>query len=593
MNDIEERVKEMLKRRSQDIGPYPNDLQPPRPDSPNGSLLEAPAASAHTRLGEMPRLLPALSLAAVAVALVLVGGILVATRGDDGASIAAGEGQRIETEPDTEADATQPVGGSGDGTDDGDGVPTEPPAPTIEDFLAGFPAAVNLVSGATIHTDFGVTGAEGQAASYLAKRLLDLPASVTQIDSDGTMTLFRWSVSEADIDEAGLVLVRGGGGDHAVVAATTDGIELVDAERSLDTIEVSITDRRGEDLVVDINTLYGRPIPGVANPDGIGPVDAPIFGTAGFTEGDRIDVALSTDSQTAVVLAQNIGGTMLTVLEFPLDSVGFVDICGSEPPLTIDVGSLLGPLENGPAPQASTAPLANQQVWHYPGAETSIEIRWPADPKRIGRVDPSTIGDSKALSFARSGMEPGGDHVLAVLEPPRSDSAVLDPCSILQFSVLGDPAAVDWWSTALSGELSFGLPLTIADLDPAIGPDGGGDSGEGAPSDELVTGTVEVDAAPRLPETGSCDGLPNDPPRAGQGSPSDPPQTDSRAALEVFLDGTGRRLDPPLGTTGYTELIIDDQNLSYVYPSVDPVVVVNVQLGPGGWQVTNWEASPC
>ncbi len=606
MSDIEERVREMLERRSNDIGPDAQRREPPAFTTSTYAARDIGDPMAGPPIRPLT-----LALCVAATLLLIMGGLLFVANRDE-ASTAAGTGQRIATEPDVVEDEEPPEGGLPDGDISGedivdretaDGEAVDDSTSTIEEFLALFPEAVDVESGSAAYTDYRESTAEGQVASYLNQRLPDLPHSARQVDAVGPLTLFRWSVSQADIDQSGSVLVRRResrfDSSFSVVAATTDGIELVEAERSLDGMRVVLTDTRTEDLVVDVTTSQGVPIPSSPNPDGIGPADAPLLGTAGSTDGDRFELELAAGPQLVVVRAQNVGGTMLNILEFALDPIGFSEPCGTEAPLTVAVGSLLGPLAVGPSPQAVTAPLTNQQVWHYPGADASIELRWPVDPALIGRTDLTSLGDADVLSFPRSTLGPDGDHVLAILSPSSTQSIVEDPCAILQFSVLGDPAAGEWWSSALSGQLSFGLPLSIAELDPAVGPLGDG-SGSGESEDsgsddsggqDRVSGTQEATEAPRLPATGSCDGLPNDPPRSGVAS--QPVVADPAQALAAFVDGPGQAMDPPLGVSGYTALLIDDDNISYVYPPDNPVVVVNVEQTADGWQVTTWEAAPC
>jgi hypothetical protein len=169
-----------------------------------------------------------------------------------------------------------------------------------------------------------------------------------------------------------------------------------------------------------------------------------------------------------------------------------------------------------------------------------------------------------------------------------------EPCDLLQLSVLGDPDTVEWWTTALSREWSAGLALSVADLDPATNPSSA--TGE-VESTELVVAAIEDVAPadlPRVAATGSCDGLPDDPPRAGPGP--DVGFGTAREALAGFVADEGRAQDPPLPDVGYTEYWSTggDDARSYVHGFDDTtVVVIDVERIDGSWQVARWEAAPC
>jgi len=91
-----------------------------------------------------------------------------------------------------------------------------------------------------------------------------------------------------------------------------------------------------------------------------------------------------------------------------------------------------------------------------------------------------------------------------------------------------------------------------------------------------------------VPLTGGCDGLPDDPPRRGQG-PGVTFDTPIEA-LADFLRGTTID-DRPLPTGGYTEVEIDGITLSYVIAGDDPIVVVDALRTGEGWTIEGWSAA--
>jgi len=96
--------------------------------------------------------------------------------------------------------------------------------------------------------------------------------------------------------------------------------------------------------------------------------------------------------------------------------------------------------------------------------------------------------------------------------------------------------------------------------------------------------------APTVAATGSCDGLPDAPPRTGTwtGAESDTPAR----ALADFL-ASPRLADPALPTGGYTEMITTDSTISYVVDVDDPLIVITVTQTEGGWTITEWSAAAC
>jgi hypothetical protein len=91
--------------------------------------------------------------------------------------------------------------------------------------------------------------------------------------------------------------------------------------------------------------------------------------------------------------------------------------------------------------------------------------------------------------------------------------------------------------------------------------------------------------------TGSCDGLPDAPPRAGSGTGV---VSHLASAAGRFAGGDGVDDGSAPSTTGYTEVAIDESTISYVFPGDrTPIVVIDATRTSGGWTVERWSAAPC
>lgn len=477
------------------------------------------------------------------------------------------------------------------------GAPT-PAGAILDDVLASIPPGVDPVSGPPVYR--GTIGELPEAAvrDYLTRRLPDLSFELVQTDSVEPLVVYRWSVDDPDYRASGSVVVRKEPDGPVVTLATTDGITFSSLERTADRLAAVVLDddpARGL-LAADVTTLDGTIVGDSTATDSTGKPGPPTdFGSAGLAEGAPLSFELTLAPIPVVVRVQRVGGTMLSITELTVEPTAFPLACGDAPPVRIDVGSQLGPLQVGPAPQSSVEPLANQGVWHHPGPVNTIEIRWPADPTRLARLAPDGAPPDQVMgqqsgAGAANGAGPGlsAGYVLAPVEP-TNDARAADPCSVVQIAIYGDAAAVEWWHTALQGEWSFGLPLTVADLDPSVGPDGSG--GGLQLTDELVVGSDRSDQRPQVPD-GACDGLPGAPPQQGTGDGT--VSATAETALEAFLAATAATVDPPLPTAGYTEVQIDASTISYVVVGDrSPVVVVDLRLTAAGWIVDHWAASPC
>lgn len=474
-----------------------------------------------------------------------------------------------------------------------------PPAAIVglDDVLASIPPGVDPVGGPPIYRGSDRELPEATARDYLARRLPDLPFLLVQVEEMEPLAIYRWSVDESGYQASGSVVVRQEAAGPVVTLATTDGIAVSSLERTADKLAALVLDDDPDHglLAADVTTLGGAILGDPTTTDGAQRTGPTGFGSAGIAEGSPLSFEVTLAPVPVVVRIQRVGGTMLSITELVVEPTGFPRSCGDTPPVRIDVGSQLGPLEAGPAPQSSVEPLVNQAVWHYPGPVNTIEVRWPADPTRLALLAPDgllpdQIPGQGPLTGAANGAEPGLSAGY-VLEPVGSAdrAGAADPCSVAQIAIYGDPAAVEWWQTALQGELSFGLPLTVADLDPALGP-AGSDGAQPAP-EQLVIGSDRSTQRPQVPD-GACDGLPGAPARQGTGDGT--VSATAEATLEAFLAATATTTDPPLPTTGYTEVQIDATTISYVVTGdSSPIVVVDLSHTGAGWTVDRWAASPC
>ena len=381
-----------------------------------------------------------------------------------------------------------------------------------------------------------------------------------------------------------------------VVAVLADALDVT-AERDLATLRL-IADQNTDDLLaVDVFTLTGDVVSTAPDPDGFNDDDGPLFGTAGIAESSSTEVDLPLDAVSVVVRVAsivevpNVGSRVQAFSEFVLDPVGFTAVCGSAPPLTVDVGTLLDPLTEGPSPANERPLLTNQTAWHYLGDRASIEIRWPADPYLSGQVEwAGPVQDGGRPTAGWQPLEFDGElesHVITLIAPADGD-----PCSMVEFSLFGDFAAVDWWTTAISGELSFGMPLTIAELDPDIGPEGlDGNDGEPVP---LVLGGDPETTPPEVPQTGSCDGLPDAGPETGVGNGSTHANAEDALADFVSQPLDNGLLPPDGGYIGYGDP--DGDIIVYAvegHSEGTALTAVTVVKSGDLWMVESWSAAAC
>lgn len=584
MRDIEVEVREMLERRARDI---PETDQKFRDET---NRL-APRATAPVR-GEMARSSRTRALAGVGAAILVFGLVALLSINRDSTS-QIDTAQSVVTEPERPS-STEPAPVTSNTTDP-DPVDTAPLA-TFESVADQLPPGVNLANGPLVFAGRPGDDADAIAIAYLQDRLPDLPSDLAKAATDDVLTLYQWTIAadQGELFMTGALVVRIDEYEPGVVAATTNGVDLTGVERVADRIAGKIADSHDDLLVLDLFNIRGEILPSSPNPEGFNDGEDPIFGTAGAAGSGLLDFDIAAGPIPVVVRAQHVGGTWLSITEFTLETLEFETECGATPPVTVDVGEQLGNLQAGVAPQARAGQLVNQNVWHYPGETDAIEIRWPADPSLSERLSPQEfeggpIGllyNFEATSPSGAETKRGGQHVLGLV----GESAT-EPCSVVQVSIYGSDAAVEWWADAILGEWSFGLPLSVADLDPAIGPEGSGGDADIPPerNEELVVRSESADSRTVVPLTGSCDGLPDAAPRSGPGN-----GTRFDTAQEALADFLARqRLDPPVPRGGYTEVIIDDDAVKYVIGETNPVVVIDAIRDDQGWAIETWSAAAC
>ncbi len=483
----------------------------------------------------------------------------------------------------------------GDG--DGDGQLADlPPGAHLEAALAKLPDEVDLSGRVVLPFERGLTDPLLMARNYLGDRQAAMP-DVFELERVDDVVVLRWSGPSG---EQGYILVNDGvePWDNGVIAVVADDHEIVLAEHT--TTHVVSEARRGSSglITADVLTIGGSIVEAAPDPDGLTEGERPLLGTAGASSTGEVALDIELGPTPAMIsyrsVAEEPGSKYATeaITEFIITPSGFPNECGSTPPLDIDVGTFLGELTPGPASNSPNQVLDGQRVWHHPGDIASIEIRWPADPYLGAQLNrfTSTGEGADVASWDPQAIGEGGDavvgNVVSALAPESEG-----PCSLFQFSLFGRPDAVDWWLNALSGQLSFGMPLTIADLDPDVGPDGGY-----VDDLSLVVGEPQVvEAFPQVPRQGTCDGKPDAPPNTGVGDGS--LHDTAELALEAFVSQA-----LPNGSTVPTRGYVpyrtsdDDGRIVFVLPAEHfdgPLVVVDVPRTDDGWTVATWTTSAC
>ena len=261
-------------------------------------------------------------------------------------------------------------------------------------------------------------------------------------------------------------------------------------------------------------------------------------------------------------------------------------------PVLVDVGSFAGPIGDGPADPAA-APLGNQRIWHHDGDEVDLEVLWPVTPAVVAAHDDLTFLAEEGVSIIDSYVLMEGE---SLPEEMQASTVVVvgqdltDPCATAEIRVTGKAVVVDQWMNALSFQGSHGMPLSVADVEPVEqnNPTTGPAFEE---TTELVGAVVEFESTPTIPETGSCDGLPDAPPQTGPGIDGVFPTPVE--ALDAFI-GTGPHGDPPISSTGYSEIVVDGETVAFAMLWDDVAyTVVRVAQDAGGWTVDGWTGAAC
>ncbi len=518
------------------------------------------------------------------------------------------------------ADEATTDGATGQASEAGSVEPAKPGF-HLDAVQSSLPPGIDLVSGpvvfSTHESDPGTI-----ALAYLTDQLSSSPTLI-KLETVDSLTVYSWSV---DTGAEGFLVVRLGPlFEQGVVAVTTSTLSVEVIERSVADITIEASHTTDGTLLADVSTVDRVMVATAPNPDGYDPTAANPSGTAGWSDDGRLITTMALDPVPVIVRLRsvtdvpNVGQRTIGIAEFAVAATGFGEACDPQSPLPIDVGTLLGSLDEGAAPDSPEPVLINQRAWHYPGDLASIEVRRPANPQRLARVPDlitsevaegaptvSWTTDPNWAPFMDTASDGPSPATLQAYVLTRVGLDADDPCSSAEIILFGATEAVDWWMTALSGELSFGMPLTIAELDPTSGlndpdfdPDSGSDGGSGGESGgesdgDLVVDTITAIDVPTVAATGSCDGLPDAGPKVGSGSGSFHPSPED--ALAHFLNEE-QTTDPPLITSGYTAYLSDtDQTrLSYVILADEnfALTVVDVANTDEGWQVERWSGAAC
>ncbi len=572
-SDFENEIRRMLQRRAADI--------------PSEGEAAVGAANAGPPDGWDRWILAA---AAALVLLIAAGAVLTQVRSRSAVeSIAAEDVEEISD--DGSNDSPEPTGSAQSSTStDANAADQLTPDQAWSAALAGLPPGFDPVSSPAVHIWFMADDVSSAAQFYMARRLsgaeVDGPpppsgeedsaaVDIAEVGQRDGVWLHRWESGEL----GGWLMQRFEYGNLVVVATTVDGVDVTSVERTVDELSLELTTAHAGQATVSLVTLSNRRI--------------------GETEvlTSEINLVERPVGPEVVVVAAGLEG-IDEIGRFAVRSAGFVAACdSSQPPISIDVGAHAGPLEPGPISPGRPEPLLNQQVWHHLGDRASLEIRWPATPSAMTEFDRDRWGESRSaqrghpffdgLSSEEPSEEFEGTVVLVVADDPN------DPCSLVEVLIPGEAAVAAWWSTAISAEWQFELPLTIAEQDPAeaasvMNPNPPPQTDE--PLD-LIVERRELAAVPTIAETGSCDGDPEAGPQVGSGSEDVHPTAEE--ALMGFL-AEGPHGDPPIATNGYTEVVVDGVTAAFALVWDDVAyTVIHVENGPDGWAVDSWTAAAC
>ncbi|CAN5737522.1 hypothetical protein BH23ACT5_BH23ACT5_11080 [soil metagenome] len=280
-------------------------------------------------------------------------------------------------------------------------------------------------------------------------------------------------------------------------------------------------------------------------------------------------------------------------------------LCGSTFPIDLHVSDEYGDGVDGPATMASDAD-SQQMVRHWEGPETTLEVRWPADPD-IWVTNPSVADDSATVyttppdddgnvtdftlpddGTALDGSSPGGDPLSSIGgEPPIVLVNAETPLGTTTFAVVG----LSDFEAPCNTLQVVRYGAAPVDLDVMTDPN------ENALLEviwgraELVVSTIEVDAAPVAIECGAgADDNFDYPPK--EGGPIDLGQTftTTEEALEGFL----AQAKPGISRSGYTKMLESDGSISFGFDGGSGyATVVSVTAQDGRWVVEAWASAGC
>ena len=580
--DFEQRLREMLHRRAADIEGHSEapDIRQVVPDD-DGRWLRQPWVLA----------------CAAGVACVAIGLI---------AALASGDRNRVEaSDPVSVQSTTVGLAEEVDDEESADdelasdaeeGVVSEraltlPPESHMMAAIAGLPDLADLSGAFLLRSDL-----RSSDPVLLAERYLDVnwgfAPELTLMETIDDLAAVRWETADSG---AGYVLVAVGDRPQGsgVVAVVADDITVTAAERSVLDFKAEVQEASSGLIAADVLDLDRQVVASTPSPETYSDSRGRVFGTAGSSTDGTLSVDVEIVSAPIIVRIQTLseetdaGYEAGAVTEFVVRSPGFAAACGAEAPLTIDVGAALGPLAPGPAPDSPNNALTGQQVWHYRGESASVEIRWPADPY---------VGDRADTQIWWTESVGGTDGMVAADVATVIDSPAEGACSTVQLSLFGRANVVEWWTGALIGQRGAGVPLQLASLapDPVSQNEPSGDELSGG--DALVADEVQVvEEFPVVPQAGTCDGLPDAPPRSGQGDGTQ--YEAAELALEALVVGLlpdGSAL-PQSGYTAYRSSSTD-KRIVFALPSghgAGALAVIEVLESDGRWTVDTWTVAAC
>ena len=358
-DNIESEVRVMLHRRAGDIDPSTLDV----PDFARLDALRlAPVPPNFGRRRARGRLIATVALSAVTAIVVLT----IAIRASD--------------------DTTAPVVA---------GVPTTTPSPT-----ASLPPGFEPQTAASFFTSAGTP--DDVAKAYLRDRLhapaLEVRAAASSVVGD-VVTIRLTSPF------AGSILLRRDDTSWAVVASTTDGIDLSDVVREGRHVRgVARNAARQSSFAADVLDLSGNPVPAAPFPQGV-PGAEYLYATAARGSAPDMPIDVVVPDQSVVLRVYTVGGALLSVSEIRFDPAPIPQDCTTTTPPFV-----FSSLPSGWAVSLNSAWLAGQPSSARQGA------RGP------GRVD---SGFDTAV-YIEIGLGASPVTVLTTPFPPPPQSPVLE-----------------------------------------------------------------------------------------------------------------------------------------------------------------------